>query len=86
MSGIGVDKAEAATLVQKPPIVRETRPGIDINRISFPTHKKFHVSLRPIRSEGPSELISTLAGLLKRSPAFQRLSGRFIASIGKGIA
>jgi enamine deaminase RidA (YjgF/YER057c/UK114 family) len=65
MNEIDVNRAEAPMLVQKPAIDRETRPGMDVTRVSFPTHQELHLSLRPIPGERPLAMVSRLAGWLK---------------------
>jgi enamine deaminase RidA (YjgF/YER057c/UK114 family) len=65
MNGNDLNKAEDAAFVQRPAIVRETRPGIKVTRIEFPTHQELHLSLMPISGEKPLDMSSRLAGLLE---------------------
>jgi len=69
MNGIDVNKAKAVTLVQKPAIFRETRPGMDVTRILFPTHQELHLSLRPLPGEKPDEMVRRLAAILRERNA-----------------
>ena len=68
-NSIDVNLAEALMPVQQPAIHRESRPGMDATRVSFPTHQELHLSLRPIPGERPLAMVSRLAGWLKEFDA-----------------
>ncbi|MGD0614223.1 MAG: RidA family protein, partial [Verrucomicrobiota bacterium] len=58
-----------ARVVQRPAIVQETRPGMDVTRILFQAHQELHLSLRPIPGEKPLGMASRLASVLKAHDA-----------------
>jgi enamine deaminase RidA (YjgF/YER057c/UK114 family) len=65
MNEMGRNSGRTTSRSERPRKSRETRPGMDVTRISFAAHQELHLSLRPVPGEKPSEMVSRLAGVLK---------------------